>query len=40
MAEKVNYSGLLEAISKIGFWFKIAAGLSFKPQATCRLSRI
>jgi len=24
----------LEAIAKIGFWFQIAAGPSFKPQAT------
>jgi len=31
---------LLEAISTIGFWFQIAPGKSFKPQATCWLSRI
>jgi hypothetical protein len=30
----------LEAISEIGFWFKIAAGLSSKPQAYCCMSRI
>jgi hypothetical protein len=30
--------GLLEAISKIGFWFKIAAWPSFKPEV--RLRRI
>jgi hypothetical protein len=30
----------LEAISKIGFWFQIAAGPSLKPQATRGLSRI
>jgi len=29
---------VLEAISKIGFWFKVAAGASFKPQV--RLRRI
>jgi hypothetical protein len=31
---------LLEPISKIGFWFKIAAGLSLKPEAYCCMSRI
>ncbi len=42
----LKYSGaaggalLLEAISKIGFLFKIAAGPSFKPQAYCCISRI
>jgi len=30
----------LEPISKIGFWFKIAAGPSFKPQAYWSMSRI
>jgi len=30
----------LEPISKIGFWFKIAAGPSFKPEAYCCMSRI
>ena len=30
---------LLEAISKIGFWFKIAAELSFKPEAYCVVCR-
>jgi hypothetical protein len=27
-----NVRSLLEAISKIGFWFKVAAGLLFKPE--------
>jgi hypothetical protein len=31
---------MFEAISKIGFWFKIEAGQSFKPQATCGFSGI
>ena len=31
---------LLEPISKIGFWFKIAAGQSFKPEAYCCMLRI
>jgi hypothetical protein len=30
----------LEAISKIGFWLKIAAGASFKPEAYVCMSRI
>jgi hypothetical protein len=30
----------LEAISKKGFWFKIAAGPSFKPQEYICISRI
>jgi len=30
----------LEAISKKGFWFKIAAEPSFKPQEYIRISRI
>ena len=29
-----------EAISKKGFWFKFAAGPSFKPQAYLSISRI
>jgi hypothetical protein len=29
-----------ESISKIGFWFKIAAEPSFKPEAYCCMSRI
>ena len=29
----------LEAISKLGFWFKIKAGPSFNPQAYSRMSR-
>jgi hypothetical protein len=36
----VQNARVLEAISKIGFWFQIAAGPSLKPQATCGLSRI
>jgi len=31
---------LLESISIIGFWFKIAAGPSFKPEAYCCMLRI
>jgi hypothetical protein len=30
----------LEAISKIGFWFKVAAGASFNPQEYLSISRI
>jgi len=30
----------LEAISKKGFWFKIAAGPRFKPEEYSRISRI
>jgi hypothetical protein len=30
----------LEAISRIGFWFKIAAGPSLKPQEYLSISRI
>jgi hypothetical protein len=33
-----GYTYTLEAFSKIGFWFKIAAGPGFKPQV--RLRRI
>jgi len=29
----------LEAISKIGFWLKVEAGLSFNPQAYSSMSR-
>jgi hypothetical protein len=31
---------VLEAISKIGFWFKVAAGPSVKPEEYWRISRI
>jgi hypothetical protein len=31
---------LLEAISKIGFWFKIEAAARFKPEAYSGISRI
>jgi hypothetical protein len=31
---------ILEPISKIGFWFKIAAGPSLKPEAYGCMSRI
>jgi hypothetical protein len=31
---------LLEPISKTGFWFKIAAESSLKPEAYCCMSRI
>jgi hypothetical protein len=31
---------LLEAISKKGFWFKIAAGPSFKPEEYLSILRI
>jgi hypothetical protein len=31
---------LYEPISKIGFWLKIEAGRSFKPEAYCCMSRI
>jgi hypothetical protein len=31
---------ILEVISKIEFWFKIAAGPNFKPEAYCCMSRI
>ena len=30
----------LEAISKIGFWFKVVAGESFNPQEYLSISRI
>jgi hypothetical protein len=33
-------SDLIESFSKIGFWFKIAAGPSLKPEAYCCMSRI
>jgi hypothetical protein len=33
-------SYLIEAISKIGFWFKFAAGTRFKPKEYFRISRI
>ena len=39
-AWKIYPANHLEAISKIGFWFKIAAGPSFKPQAYGCMSRI
>ncbi len=35
-----DLSYYIEAISKIGFWFKIAAGPSFKPQEYISISRI
>jgi hypothetical protein len=31
---------IIEPISKIGFWFEIAAGLSFKPEAYGCMLRI
>ena len=31
---------LVEAVSKLGFWFKVAAGPSLKPQAYSSISRI
>ncbi len=31
---------IIEAISKIGFWFKFAAGPRFKPEEYFRISRI
>jgi len=36
MADRIK----VEPISKIGFWFKIAAEPSFKPEAYCCMSRI
>jgi hypothetical protein len=30
---------ILEAISKIGFWFKVKAGPRFNPQAYCSIPR-
>jgi hypothetical protein len=31
---------LIEAASKLGFWFKVAAGPSLKPQEYISISRI
>ena len=34
------FQSVIEAVSKIGFWFNVAAGPRFKPEEYLRISRI
>ena len=40
MGVPVLIQSAIEAVSKIGFWFKVAAGPCFKPEEYLSISRI